>query len=93
MNHPICETSQPWCFNFNISRYVQGIATKAEKIYDLYLFAPVYDYVNMSESLQYLYPISNSILNPPGIGRVRLLGGNSKQAQRKMRLRIIYSKI
>lgn len=80
-------------YNFNISRYVQGIATKAEKIYDLYLFAPVYDYVNMSESLQYLYPISNSILNPPGIGRVRLLGGNSKQAQRKMRLRIIYSKI
>ncbi len=80
-------------YNFNVSRYVQGVATKAEKIYDLYLFAPVYDYVNVSESTQFLYPISTSIINPPGIGRVRLLGGNSKQNQRKMRLRIIYSKI
>lgn len=79
-------------YNFNISRYVQGIATKGEKIYDLYLFAPVYDFVNISESSQLLFPIASSSLNPPGIGRVRLLGGNSKQTQRKMRLRIIYSK-
>ena len=80
-------------YSFNISRYVQGIATKNEKIHDLYLFAPVNDFVYSGDGLNFLYQISSVQFNPPAIGRVRLFGGNSPQTQRKMRLRIIYSKL
>ena len=80
-------------YSFNISRYVQGIATKNEKVQDLYLFAPVNDFVYSGDGLNFLFQISSVQFNPPAIGRVRLFGGNSAQKERKMRLRIIYSKL
>ncbi len=79
-------------YAFNLSRYVQGIVTRKEKVYDLNLFAPVYDYVYTSETSSILYPIYSDQLNPPGMGRVRLYGGSIKHPS-KMRLRIIYSKL
>jgi hypothetical protein len=78
-------------YAFNISRYVQGICTRKEKAYDLNLFAPVYDYMYQVENSTFVTPIANDQLNPPGIGRVRLGGGNNKL--QPMRLRIIYSKL
>lgn len=80
-------------YSFNITRYIQNIVTNkaTAKVYDLYLFAPVEDYVYAGDGLTSLYPISSVAFNPPGVGRVKLLGGTSERKDRKMRLRIIYS--
>ncbi len=80
-------------YSFNITRYIQNIITNkaTAKVYDLYLFAPVEDYVYAGDGLTALYPISSAAFNPPGVGRVKLLGGTSARKDRKMRLRIIYS--
>ncbi|MCZ2223545.1 MAG: DUF4270 domain-containing protein [Chitinophagales bacterium] len=79
-------------YSFNISRYVQSIITFNQKVFDLYLFAPVTDYVYTGEGMtSSLYPIATMALNAPACGRVGLLGGNNSQQNRKMRLRIIYS--
>lgn len=80
-------------YSFNITRYVQGIITRKEPVFDLYLFAPVEDYVHTSQSANSLYPIAAAPFNYPASGRVRLLGGNSARPDRKMRLRIIFSRI
>lgn len=79
-------------YAFDVSRYVQGIITRQEKVYDFYLFAPVFDYVFTNETSGLQYPIYGTQLNPAGVGRVRLLGGNSKRSG-KMKLRVIYSKL
>lgn len=80
-------------YTFNITRYVQGIITRNEKVYDLYLFSPVEDYVYTGNGINAVYPIAAAPFNPPASGRVKLLGGNSARPDRKMRLRIIYSKL
>jgi hypothetical protein len=80
-------------YAFNITRYVQGIITRKEKVYDLYLFAPVEDYVHIAQNSTSLYPIAAAPFNYPASGRVRLLGGNSARPDRKMRLRIIFSRL
>jgi len=79
-------------YSFNISRYIQSIITFNQKVYDLYLFAPVTDYVYTGEGkTSSLYPIASMALNATSCGRVRLLGGNNSQQNRKMKLRIVYS--
>ncbi|MCC6635065.1 MAG: DUF4270 family protein [Chitinophagaceae bacterium] len=79
-------------YNFNITRYIQSIILGKQSVYDLYLFAPVVDYVYAGYgNTAGVYQISSIPLNSPGVGRVRLLGGNSKQHGRKMRLRLVYS--
>jgi hypothetical protein len=80
-------------YSFNISRYVQSIITRGESIFDLYLFAPVNDYVYSGNGTTGEYQISTTAFNAPACGRVRLLGGNSLQKDRRMRIRIIYSKL
>ncbi len=81
-------------YNFNITRYIQSIILGKQAVYDLYLFAPVVDYVYAGFGNTFgLYQISSIPLNSPAVGRVRLLGGNSKQQGRKMRLRLVYSKL
>jgi hypothetical protein len=62
-------------------------------VYDLYLFSPVEDYVYTGNGINAVYPIAAAPFNPPASGRVKLLGGNSARPDRKMRLRIIYSKL
>lgn len=78
-------------YSFNITRYIQNIITNKSKVYDLYLFAPVQDYVYAGDGLSSVYPISSNAFNPPAVGRVKLLGGTSARKDRKMRLRLIYS--
>lgn len=82
-------------WRFNLSRYVQNVLNGKEQVYDLRLFAPIYYYSRYKAS-----PESNSITTPiiinPGIakGRVRLYGNDgTNNNPRRMRLRIVYSKI
>ncbi len=83
-------------YNFNISRYVQGIVTRKDTSFTLQLSAPAND------SLYYKYPypvpsdpavtyLSPSIGNETGDGRVRLGGGTHSRF--RMRLRIIFSRL
>jgi hypothetical protein len=84
-------------YNFNLSRYVQGIVSRKDQSYELRLSAPVND------SLSYKNPYPNTaaaqtIYLSPSVGgnnvadgRVRLGGGN--HSKYKMRLRVVYSRI
>ncbi|MCW3087857.1 MAG: hypothetical protein JWQ78_1243 [Sediminibacterium sp.] len=85
-----------YAYNFNISRYVQGIVTRKDTSYTLRLSAPTND------SLLYTPPYPNNTVTQPyytspaigndaGDGRVRLGGGTHSRF--RMRLRIIYSRI
>ncbi len=87
------ETAQKG-YRFNLSRYVQGIVTRKEKSYTLRLYAPynTRPYYNAASA------VNSGILNITassliGYGRVIVGGGNHPDATKKMRLRIIYSKI
>lgn len=79
-------------YSFDISRYVQGIVTRKDPVYDLILWAPYNYYMYPSISFAYTTPISTPALNTVAIGRVRL-GGGSSQAGYKMRLHIVYSSV
>lgn len=86
-------------YNFDVSRYVQGIVSRKDSSLTLRLSAP------SNDSLQYTPPypqpnavstfyITPTVANNTGEGRVRLGGGGmTKQNQLRMRLRIVYSKI
>jgi hypothetical protein len=79
-------------YNFNVTRYVQGIATRKNRNYDLILSAPFDEYILISENFNTSIPISSSgIFNQVAIGRLRVGGGS--HSARRMRLRIIYTKI
>jgi Domain of unknown function (DUF4270) len=76
-------------YNFNITRYVQQIVTKHTTNYQLRLYAPY-----MAEYPQYASPFDDakrSGSNRLAYGRVKVGGGNN--ANYKMRLRLVYSKI
>lgn len=83
-------------YNFNLSRYVQGIVTRKDSSYTLRLSAP------SNDSLSYFPPYPNNLFtkmaylnaaqgNETGSGRVRLGGGSHSRF--RMRLRIVYSRI
>lgn len=80
-----------YTYNFDISRYVQGIVTRKEPVYTLQLYAPFNNYIYISETSPYSYPISIPSLNYPAIGRVRLKGGGDIKSANRMRLHIVYS--
>ena len=81
-------------YNFNVSRYVQGVISRKDSMFDFRILAPVNDSVrfvpphpsNTMSSIDYL---SSALGNSPATGRVRLGGGNHSKF--KMRLRIYYS--
>jgi hypothetical protein len=81
-------------YNFDISRYMQGVISRKDTIFDLRLFAPVNDSVkyvppypnNLQSGHDYL---TTSLGNQAAMGRVRLGGG--KHSKFKMRLRVYYS--
>jgi hypothetical protein len=83
-------------WKFNLSRYVQHVVNDTEPVYDLRLFAPFYvinQYKPSSNSAASPQPIS---INPSvAKGRIRLAGntGTGDTNPRRMRLRIIYSKL
>lgn len=79
-------------YSFNLTRYVQGIATNKNRNYQLVLWAPFADYVFAVENFNTLIPVAgSSILNPLAIGRIRVGGGS--HSTHRMRLRIIYTRI
>jgi Domain of unknown function (DUF4270) len=71
-----------YSYVFNISRYVQNIVTKHELSYGLRLTAPYTLYY-----YGYSLPFSNLL----GYGGIKI--GNGNNANYKLRLRIVYSKI
>ena len=81
-------------YNFNVSRYVQGVISRTDSIFDFRILAPVNDSImfvppypnNKASGVDYL---TNSLGNEPAMGRVRLGGG--KHSKFKMRLHIYYS--
>lgn len=85
-------------YSFNITHYVQAIATRKVHSYDLVLSAPFADMVYASETFNSQIPIAGSgVLNPLSLGRVRVGGGslikNGPNAAYRMRLHIIYTRI
>ncbi|TAH06239.1 MAG: DUF4270 family protein [Sphingobacteriales bacterium] len=77
---------------FDLTRYVQGIATRKQNSYTLRLYAPFYAtaYTNTGFGEAFIdFPLSQFI----GAGRVVVNGGSYADPAKKMRLRIIYSKI
>lgn len=87
-------------YEFNLSRYVQGIVTRKDSSYTLRMSAPANDslfyttpYISPTVGAQasityYLVPGSANVI---GMGRVRLGGGTNTRV--RMRLRIIYSRL
>lgn len=71
-------------YRFNITRYLQGIITRNDPNFQLYLTAP--------HLLFYSSPAIYSGLNPISKGRIRL-GGGSHKSGKKMYLRLVYSKL
>ena len=87
-----------YSYNFDISRYVQGIVTRKNTNYDLIVWAPYNYYLRPTETVPsgtsvFVYPISSPALNNAGIGRIVLGGGNNSNPNYKMRLHIVYSPI
>jgi hypothetical protein len=88
-------------YRFNMSRYIQGVITRKEAVYDFRISAPYYvDYKNCFNNTISLpstfFLIKNptgGIANYPGDGRIRLAGSNHPDPNKKMQLRIIYSKL
>jgi len=78
-------------YNFDISRYMQGVISRKDSTFDLRIMAPVNDSVryvppypyNLSGGTDYL---TSTTANQPAIGRVRLGGG--KHSKFKMRLHV-----
>ena len=83
---------QVW--KFNMTRYVQNVLAKRESVHELRLFAPYItgDIYQPSSSLTggvYFIGVNSSFAR----GRVRVAGGNYSDPTRRLRLRIVYSKI
>jgi hypothetical protein len=88
---PVKKANSLSTYNFDISRYTQGIVTRHDSAYDLILWAPYNYYIEQFLQYPYAYPISIPALNPVAIGRVILGGGNNTNY--KMRLHIVYSPV
>ena len=76
-------------YEFDLSRYVQGIVTRKEKNYALRLYAPFYTDPFLSTTSSSSLPMT--INSPLTRGRVIVAGGANPV--KKLRLYIIYSKI
>jgi len=83
-------------YNFNVSRYVQGLIARKDSLFDFRLYAPVNDSIKFVQpypynKIQITDYLSTSLGNQPAIGRVRLGGGSHSKF--RMRLRIYYTNI
>ncbi len=74
-------------YNFNISRYVQGIVTRKDSSLPLRLYAPFQLDYTKQLGIFGLEQFRNSV----AFGRIKLGAGNN--ANYRLRLRIVYSKI
>lgn len=78
-------------YSFDVSRYVQGVITRRDTLFNLVLYAPYNQYIYPNDSTIYAVPIASPSLNNVAIGRIRLGGGSNQQY--KMRLHIVYSPV
>jgi hypothetical protein len=83
-------------YNFNVSRYVQGLIARTDSLFDFRLYAPVNDSIKFVQpypfnKIQSTDFLTTSLGNQPAIGRVRLGGGSHSKF--KMRLRIYYTNL
>jgi len=83
-------------YNFNVSRYVQGLIARTDSLFDFRLYAPVNDSIKFVQpypynKIQATDYLSTSLGNQPGMGRVRLGGGSHSKF--RMRLRIYYTNL
>lgn len=83
-------------YNFNISRYVQGIVTRKDTAFTMRLSSPANDSLRYtppypSNNFSQTYYLNPAVGNDAGDGRVRLGGGTHSRF--RMRLRIIFSRI
>lgn len=85
-------------YDFNISRYVQGIVSRGDSNFPLRIYAP------SNDSMRYSLPYPNNnvaitnyitpaLSNRMAEGRVRLAGGAHPNPRIRMRVRIIYSRL
>lgn len=90
-------TQRVAAYNFNISRYVQGIVSRGDKNLVLRLSAPANDSIKFTgpypNTLSTTYYIAPGSANHTADGRVRLGGGAPLNNPYRMRLRIIYSRL
>ncbi len=80
-------------YRFTLTRYIQGIVTRGESVYTLRLHAPYFIAPYYKDPtygyIKYPFTVSTKI----AYGRVAVRGGGYPDDKKKMRLRIIYSKI
>jgi len=81
-------------YNFDISRYVQGVISRKDSLFDLRITAPMNDSVRFvppypSNKIAIMDYLTSALGNTPGVGRVRLGGGSHSKF--RMRVRIYYS--
>ena len=83
-------------YNFNISRYIQGVISRSDSLFDFRIMAPVNDSItfvppypnNKQAGIDYL---TSSLGNQAAVGRVRIGGG--KHSRFRMRLHVYYSEL
>ncbi len=80
-------------YKFNISRHVQDVLTRKDPNYAIRIYAPMRTRLYFPPITGQKTPFEYQVLTQPANGRVVLAGGNYPDASRRMRLRIIYSKI
>ncbi len=83
-------------YTFDVSRYVQGIVTRKDSLFDMRLYAPSNDSISYSPPYpnnlsKITYTLTPGVGNDAADGRVRVGGGNHSRF--RMRLRVIYSKL
>ena len=82
-------------YNFNISRYVQGVISRTDSLFDFRIIAPVNDSLSIVPPYPYNKEaptqdyLTTAIGNQAATGRVVLGGG--KRTKFRMRLRIYYT--
>jgi hypothetical protein len=80
-------------YNFNISRYVQGVVTRGEPSLNLRLHSAFYPILYYRDPQFGLSPYGFNLSTKIGFGRVVVRGGSYADPTKRLRLRIIYSKI
>lgn len=77
-------------YRFNLSRYVQSMVTKRTTNYKLRLYTPVRTFIYSPG-----YGANNQIYvtDQPGYGRMVLAGGSYVNPAKRLRMRLVYSKL
>ena len=79
-------------YNFDVSRFVQGIVTNKNKPYPLVLYTPYREVFQLTKGILSYGRVSSTPANNAGIGRVKLYGGGTDSTNtHRMKLHIVYS--